>query len=148
MRHPLDALGFLVPPAEERALAACTFASSKFPGRAPEGAVLVRAYLTGSRGGGGSGELPEDDGALAALAVSELTGLLGITGEPRIARVHRYRNANPRYEPGHRERVAALEAAAPPGLALAGCSYHGVGIPDCLASGQRAAERVLERLEE
>jgi protoporphyrinogen/coproporphyrinogen III oxidase len=138
VRHPLDALGFLVPPSEGRPLSACTFASSKFPGRAPEGAVLVRAYL--------AGDLPEEDDALAALAASELSGVLGITAEPRIARVHRFRDANPRYEPGHRRRVAELEAAAPPGLAVAGCAYHGVGIPDCIASGRRAAERVLTHL--
>jgi oxygen-dependent protoporphyrinogen oxidase len=138
VRHPLDALGFLVPPSEGRPLSACTFASSKFPGRAPDGAVLVRAYL--------GGDLPEDDDALAALALSELSSVLGITGQPRVARVHRFRDANPRYEPGHRRRVAELEAAAPPGLALAGCAFHGVGIPDCLASGRRAAETVLAHL--
>jgi oxygen-dependent protoporphyrinogen oxidase len=138
VRHPLDALGFLVPPSEGRPLSACTFASSKFPGRAPDGAVLVRAYL--------GGDLPEDDDALAALALSELSSVLGISGEPRVARVHRFRDANPRYEPGHRRRVAELEAAAPPGLAIAGCAFHGVGIPDCLASGRRAAETVLAHL--
>ncbi len=141
VRHPLDALGFLVPPSPDRgggSLAACTFASSKFPGRAPEGAVLLRAYL--------GGDLPADDGELVDRALAGLTGVLGLRGEPRIARVHRFVDANPRYEPGHRERVAALEAAAPPGLALAGCAYHGVGIPDCLASGHRAAERVLAAL--
>lgn len=142
VRHPLDALGFLAPPStgrRNRSLAACTFASSKFPGRAPEGAVLLRAYL--------GGDLPPDDGELAHRALAELSGVLGLRGAPRIARVHRFVDANPRYEPGHRARVAALEAAAPPGLALAGCAYHGVGIPDCLASGRRAADRVLAALE-
>ena len=141
VRHPLDALGFLVPPSPDRrsrSLAACTFASSKFPGRAPEGSVLLRAYL--------GGDIPADDGELIDRALAELTGVLGLRGAPRIARVHRFVDANPRYEPGHRARVAALEAAAPPGLALAGCAYHGVGIPDCLASGRRAAERVLAAL--
>lgn len=136
VRHPLDALGLLVPAGEGRALAACTFASSKFPGRAPEGAVLVRAYLTRA-------DAPAEDDALAALAVAEVRELLEASGEPLVARVHRFVAANPQYVTGHRSRVAALEAALPPGLALAGCAYHGVGIPDCIASGRRAASRVL-----
>lgn len=135
VRHPLDALGLLVPAGEGRALAACTFSSSKFPGRAPQGTVLVRAYLAGAEASAG-------DDALAALALDEVREVLGAQGEPVVARVHRFQAANPGYTVGHRARVAALEAALPPGLALAGCAYHGVGIPDCIASGHRAAERV------
>lgn len=141
--HPLDALGVLVPAGEGRAIGACTFASSKFEGRAPAGAVLLRAYLPGA-----DGELPAEDDALAAAAVREVAGLLGVTGEPLLARVHRFEAANPQYLAGHRDRVAALEAALPPGLALAGCAYHGVGIPDCIASGRRAGESVGESVGE
>jgi oxygen-dependent protoporphyrinogen oxidase len=139
VRHPLDALGLLVPAREGRALGACTFASSKFPGRAPAGAVLVRAYL----GAGPDAELPSEPEALADLALAELEDLLGLAGPPLLARVHRFGAANPQYRVGHRERIAAVEAALPPNLALAGCAYHGLGIPDCIASGRRAAERVL-----
>jgi protoporphyrinogen/coproporphyrinogen III oxidase len=139
VRHPLDALGLLVPAREGRALGACTFASSKFPGRAPAGAVLVRAYL----GAGPDAELPSAPEDLAELARAELEGLLGLAGPPLLARVHRFGAANPQYRTGHRERIAAVEAALPPGLALAGCAYHGLGIPDCIASGRRAAERIL-----
>jgi oxygen-dependent protoporphyrinogen oxidase len=145
VRHPLDALGLLVPAGEGRAIGACTFASSKFEGRAPEGAVLVRAYLPGARGdlAGARGDLDKADEAVAATAVREVADLLGVTGEPLLVRVHRFEAANPQYVAGHRARVAALEAALPPGLALAGCAYHGVGIPDCIASGVRSAAKVL-----
>ncbi|HUF79016.1 MAG TPA: FAD-dependent oxidoreductase [Thermoanaerobaculia bacterium] len=139
VRHPLDALGLLVPAREGRALGACTFASSKFPGRAPAGAVLVRAYL----GAGPDAELPSAPEALAELALAELGDLLGLAGPPLLTRVHRFGAANPQYRVGHRERIAAVEAALPPNLALAGCAYHGLGIPDCIASGRRAAERIL-----
>lgn len=156
VRHPLDALGFLTPPGTGRVLRACTFSSSKFPGRAPRGAVLVRAYLvdpSGSAPGGPRG-LPEDDDDLASLAVGELQGILGLTGAPLLTRVHRFSGTNPQYLVGHRERVAAVEAdledagrdrALPP-LAVAGAAYYGLGIPDCIAGGRRAAERVLARL--
>jgi len=141
VRHPLDALGLLVPAREGRPLGACTFASTKFPGRAPAGAVLVRAYLSA-----GGAELPRDDEAVTELALAELEGVLGLAGQPLLTRVHRFPHGNPQYRVGHRERIAALEAALPPGLALAGCAYHGLGIPDCIASGRRAAERVASQL--
>lgn len=142
VRHPLDALGLLVPAGEGRALGACTFASTKFPGRAPAGTVLVRAYLGAGNGAAGA-ELPRDAEALIDLALAELEGVLGLAGPPLLARVHRFPHGNPQYLVGHRERIAAVEAALHPGLALAGCAYHGLGIPDCIASGRRAAERVL-----
>ena len=142
VRHPLDALGLLVPAREGRPLGACTFASTKFPGRAPAGAVLVRAYL--GVGTAGGGELPRDDDALTDLALAELEGVLGLASPPLLARVHRFPHGNPQYLVGHHERIAAVEAALPPGLALAGCAYHGLGIPDCIASGRRAAEQAAE----
>ena len=158
VRHPLDALGFLVAAGEARAMGGCTFSSSKFPGRAASGTVLLRAYL-GTRPGPDrarpdGGELPAGDDALAALALAELREVLGLTGEPLLVRVHRFPAATPQYLVGHRERVAAVEAALDrarrdgslPPLALAGAAYHGLGLPDCIASGRRAAERVLAGL--
>lgn len=154
VRHPLDALGFLVGPNEGRAVGGCTFSSSKFPGRAPAGTVFLRAYLGTRPGPDGPAELPADDDALAALALADVRDVLGLTGEPLLVRVHRFPAANPQYLVGHRERVAAVEAAlerahrygALPPLALAGAAYGGLGIPDCIAGGRRAAQRVLAGL--
>lgn len=140
VEHPLDALGVLVPVDEGRELAACTFSSSKFPGRAPDGFVLVRAYLPGARA-------PSDEEALAALALREVRAILGASGEPALVRVHRFEAASPQYIAGHRARVAALETGLPAGLAVAGCAYHGIGIPDCIESGRRAAARLLSETE-
>ncbi len=140
VRHPLDGMGFLAPAGEGLAVTACTFASSKFPGRAPEGYVLLRAYVGGSWDGerGRAG-----DAELVVLVQGELADLLGLSGEPVLTRVHRFPEANPRYVLGRAERVHAVEAALPPGVALAGCAYHGLGIPDCIASGRNAARRLL-----
>lgn len=138
---PLEGLGFLVPRSEGRRLSACTFSSEKFPGRAPAGHVLLRAFVGGARGG----ELAQrDDEALTALACEELDALLGVKGAPVVARVHRFVGANPQYRVGHLERVRGLERATPPGLILAGCAYRGLGIPDCIASGEGAADAALE----
>jgi oxygen-dependent protoporphyrinogen oxidase len=143
--HPLDGSGFVVPAAEGRPLIACTFSSVKFAGRAPEGAVLLRAFFGGALR---PGVLKEEDSELAGLAQRELASLLGIRGVPQLVRVHRHPLAMPQYLVGHLDRVAAIEAQASrhTGLALAGGAYRGVGIPDCIRSGEQAAECILSAL--
>jgi oxygen-dependent protoporphyrinogen oxidase len=140
----LPGFGFVVPHAEGRPLIACTFSSRKYPGRAAPGFELVRAYVGGAR----RPELVErPDGELIGAVRRELRDLLGITGEPALARVHRQRRAMPQYAPGHLARVAAIERRLPAlaGLHLAGAAYRGVGIPDCIRSGEAAADVALER---
>ncbi len=140
--HPLDGYGCVVPRVEGRPLLACTFSSVKFTGRAPEGTALLRTFWGGALE---PGVLDLDDTALAALAGREIGDLLGIAGAPRLVRVHRHPLAMPQYLIGHLDRVAAIEARAArhPGLALAGSAYCGVGVPDCIRSGEAAAENVL-----
>jgi oxygen-dependent protoporphyrinogen oxidase len=137
----LRGFGFVVPRREQRALLACTYASRKFPHRAPEGHELVRAFV----GGALRPELLElDDGALVATVRHELETLVGLGATPTLVRVHRHPRAMPQYAIGHLERVAAIEqrAAALPGLRLAGAAYRGVGIPDCVRSGEAAADEI------
>ena len=140
--HPLDGFGFVVPAIERRGLIACSFSSVKYVGRAPAGGVLLRVFC-----GGALAEqmITLSDAALVAAARRELGEILEIEAAPRFARVHRYPRAMPQYQVGHLERVAAIEARLTryPGLALAGNAYHGVGVPDCVHSGERAAEALL-----
>jgi oxygen-dependent protoporphyrinogen oxidase len=140
--HPLDGFGFVVPRSERRAMLACTFSSVKYPGRAPEGQALLRCFV-----GGALNErmLESDDAALVSAARDELRQALGITAEPVLTRVARWTKAMPQYHVGHAVRVEAIEqcAAALPGLHLAGGAYRGVGIADCVRSGEAAAERVF-----
>jgi len=139
----LGGFGFVVPAVERRPLIACTYASRKFPGRAPEGHELMRAFVGGALR---ADVLARDDGALVDVVRGELRELVGITAAPVLTRVHRHRLAMPQYAVGHLERVAAIEAraAALPALALAGAAYRGVGVPDCVRSGEAAADRVFE----
>jgi oxygen-dependent protoporphyrinogen oxidase len=90
-----------------------------------------------------------DDTTLVRTVRDELRALLGITAEPMFVRVDRHRRAMPQYAVGHLDRVDAIEArvAALPGLALAGAAYRGVGIPDCIHSGELAADALVERLD-
>jgi oxygen-dependent protoporphyrinogen oxidase len=140
--HPLDGFGFVVPHIERRALLAGTFSSLKYPGRAPAGTVLLRAFLGGAL-------QPEilalDDTALVAAVQRELAALLGIRVPPLLTRIARWPNAMPQYQVGHLDRVARIAArlAGQRGLYLAGNAYGGVGIPDCIRSGEEAAEAAL-----
>jgi oxygen-dependent protoporphyrinogen oxidase len=141
--HPLDGFGFVVPAIERRALLGCTFSSVKFPGRAPEGHVLLRAFLSGSR------LAHEEDAALVAAVRGDLRDLLGVTEPPLFTVLCRQRQAMAQYTVGHLNRVEAIETAAArhPGLALAGNAYRGIGVPDCVRSGERAAEQLFEALD-
>jgi oxygen-dependent protoporphyrinogen oxidase len=142
--HPLDGFGFVVPRIEGRALLAATFSSVKYPGRAPEGAVLVRCFVGGMLN---ASVLDEDDRSLVARARAELKDALGITAPPRMTRVWRWPLSMPQYRVGHLARVETIERrlGAVPGLLLAGGAYRGVGIADCVRSGEAAAERVFTR---
>jgi oxygen-dependent protoporphyrinogen oxidase len=141
--HPLDGVGFVVPRRPGSRLMAGTWVTSKWQGRAPEGHVLVRAFL----GGSGVREVTEGDDAATTLARAELKALMGIDAAPTIARVYRFDRASPLMRVGHLAlvaRVRARLAAACPGLQVAGGGYEGVGIPDCIRQGQQAAQGLIE----
>jgi protoporphyrinogen/coproporphyrinogen III oxidase len=144
VRRALDASGFLVPPAEGRILAA-TWVSSKWEGRAPDDAILVRAYVGGSHG---AAELALPDAELVELARSELERLSGPFGAPLFTRLFRHEKTRPQPAVGHRERLERVndELGRLPGLRLAGAGYDGVGIPDCIRQARAAAEAIAASL--
>ncbi len=136
--------GILAPGIEGRAVTGVSLMSSKWPDRAPEGRVLLRGFVGGARD-------PEivlkSDDEIVAIALAELTELLGICegAQPLFARVFRWERGMPQYTLGHLDRVDEIEArvAELPGLALAGGGYRGVGVPNCLESGEQAVTKVL-----
>ena len=134
----LDGHGYLVP-AGKGAISAATWASEKWPGRAPDGMVLVRLSVRDE-----PRWTTSDDATLIAAARDDVERTLRISPEPVLARLTRWTGSMPRYTVGHLGRVAAIEAAmaAWPAVTLAGASYRGVGLPDCIAQGQAAAARV------
>jgi len=143
--HPLDGTGFVVPRSEGRKLTACTWSSSKWPGRAPEGFVLLRSFLGRF---GGPDVLGLEDPDLVGLVLDELRDLLGLRGNPVLARVHRWPRAMPQYLVGHLERLVRIEEAlrGHPEIVLAGAAYRGIGLPDCIRQGEEASQAVLRRL--
>jgi protoporphyrinogen/coproporphyrinogen III oxidase len=142
--HPLDAAGMVIPRRARRRILAVSFSSSKFPGRAPEGCVLMRVFAGGALD---PDMVRRDDAALETIAREEVAELLGARGTPRLVQIDRWHGAMPQYHVGHVERVARImeRTAAVPGLGLAGAAYTGVGIPQVIASGQAAARQACRR---
>jgi oxygen-dependent protoporphyrinogen oxidase len=143
VRHPLDGYGLLVPRAERLRTNALGFFSTKFPGRAPEGQVLLRGFVGGTHD---PAILDESDSALAALVQEEMAGPLGLTGTPVLARVYRWPHATPQMEVGHQALMASLERelASVPGLYLTGSGLRGTGIPDTIGDAARVAQQAAE----
>jgi oxygen-dependent protoporphyrinogen oxidase len=136
----LDGYGYVIPRREGRKALACTWTSTKFPHRAPQGYVLLRVFF-----GRAGQDIPWSEQELLKLAQEELQLTLGITAEPLLSRVFLWDKAMPQYNLGHPDKLRQIDAALEkyPGLALAGNGYRGIGIPDCIRSGALAIEKLL-----
>lgn len=134
--------GFLVPRTEARKILAATFVHNKFPHRAPENRAIIRCFI----GGSVAEEMFEHGETDIASAVeTELKSILGLSATPLFTRVYKWRKAMAQYTVGHSARVSRIRSlvAQMPGLALAGNAYSGIGVPDCVRTGQEAADKVL-----
>lgn len=141
----LNAFGVLCPLIENRALMAATYSSTKWPGRAPKGRVLLRGFVGGPHN---QEILKHSDQELVQITLEEFHDILGLNpfAKPLFSRVFRWYLGMPQYTLGHLERVERIEnrCGQIPGLALAGGSYRGVGVPNCIESGERAVSKTLE----
>jgi oxygen-dependent protoporphyrinogen oxidase len=143
--HPLNGTGFVVPAVEGTGILAGSWLSSKWPHRAPDDKVLLRAFVGGARD---PNALEQSDRDLVARSLDALRPLLGIQGPPLLTRVYRWERANPQHEVGHQARMKAIDQAlgAHPGLFFTGSGFRGIGIPDCIADGRATARQVAERV--
>ncbi len=134
----LGAYGFLVARGERPTLLGCQYESSIFPGRAPAGAVLLRA-IAGGTFDPGAVDLP--DAALVDRTLSDLRVAAGLTAAPDFVAVFRQRDVIPQYEIGHEERVGAVDDAVArlPGLSVSGHALRGVGVSDCIRAASALA---------
>ena len=142
--HPLDGVGFVVPRGAGRPILAGTWVSSKWPGRAPEGHVLLRAFFGGEWG---RGVLAESDEGLVAIARAQLGSLMGLDAEPTMTRVFRFDHGSAQMRVGHVAVMRGMRetlARVTQGLLLAGGGYDGVGIPDCVRQGTEAGRAMVE----
>ncbi|GLG02237.1 protoporphyrinogen oxidase [Alicyclobacillus hesperidum subsp. aegles] len=140
------ASGFLVPRSEGMAMTASTWMSSKWPHTTPSDMVVLRCYV----GRAGQEEyLQLDDEAMVKQVSREVESIVGIQAEPVWHKVTRWSHAMPNYLVGHGDHLQRLHAAIQsqaPALAVAGAGYEGLGLPDCIVQGQRAADEVFTAL--
>jgi oxygen-dependent protoporphyrinogen oxidase len=137
--------GFVVPAIERRRIIAGSFTSLKFSDRAPAGTILLRAFVGGALQ---NALMALGDPAMIDAVREEFRALLGVSAEPVWAQVNRWPDSMPQYAVGHRGRIAEIERAAVtlPAFELAGAMLRGVGIPDCVLGGERAAQAIFTQL--
>ncbi len=144
VKVPLRGFGFIVPRVEGKRINAATYSSIKWSFRAPDGRLLIRAFV----GGGHHEELVHDldDAGMTKMVLEELDTIVGLTANAQFSKVYRWYKGMPKYTVGHLDRVALLDRtlSGHPGLHLIGCSYKGIGIGDCVHEAQVAAERILK----
>jgi oxygen-dependent protoporphyrinogen oxidase len=141
----LDAFGVLCPLVEGRALMAATYSSTKWPNRAPEGKALLRGFVGGPHN---QAIMEKSDEEIIEITKAEMRSILGLKAEPVFARVYRWISGMPQYTMGHLGRVAQIEhrVSMIPTLGVGGGSYRGVGIANCIESGEAAVTKVLGEL--
>ena len=145
IERPINGFGFVVPSIEGRRLIAASFASYKFPNRAPKGMILIRVFV----GGALQPELANaSDDELVRMVHEELSDLVGLKGNAELVQIARWERRMPQYHLGHLDRVDRIVQLVSklPGLELAGAAYRGVGIPQCIKQGEQAAERAIQYL--
>ncbi|MDO8964822.1 MAG: protoporphyrinogen oxidase [Coriobacteriia bacterium] len=141
----LNAFGVLCPGIEKRSLMAATYSSTKWTNRAPKGKALLRGFVGGPHN---QEIMQKSDDELIEIVKSEFRAILGLKVEPAFARVYRWVNGMPQYTMGHLDRVARIEhrVSMIPTLGVGGGSYRGVGIANCIESGEAAVTKVLGEL--
>ncbi len=143
--HPLDGFGFVVPFQEKRTILACSFASVKFLDRCPKEKAVLRIFVGGA--------LQQDvfemsDEQIECCMWEDLHTYLGLKSVPLLSLITRFPRSMPQYKIGHLDLVKSIRSklASYPGLELAGNAYDGVGLPDCIRSGENAATEVADLL--
>lgn len=141
--HALQAAGMIIPKVAGKRILAASFSSSKFPGRAPSGAALIRTFI------GGALDMSitrlTDEEVIEKVLV-DLRTTIGLHGSPSIVQVDRWHRSMPQYNLGHVERIKKIRQAEAklPSFGLAGSAYEGVGIPQVILSGQTAAAHAIK----
>ncbi len=138
----LDGFGFLIPSKEQRAILGTIIDSNVFPGRAPQGSVLLRSMVGGAR-------TPElamlPDEQLISRVRSDLQDILGLRAEPDFIRIFRWKKAIPQYLVGHAARLGAIDEKLQwhPGLVLTGNAFRGVSLNDCVVNAWKTAQTLI-----
>ncbi|RHW43141.1 protoporphyrinogen oxidase [Neobacillus notoginsengisoli] len=146
IKQDIDGTGFVVSRNADYTITACTWTHKKWSHAAPAGKALLRCYV-GKPGDDTIVDLSDDQ--ITRIVLEDLSKTMEIDGDPEFVVVSRWKDAMPQYTVGHKQRLETLRghiAAELPGVFLAGASYEGVGLPDCIDQGEAAAKDVLDYL--
>lgn len=140
----IDGTGFVVSRNSDYTITACTWVHKKWPHACPDDKVLLRCFV-GRAGDETIVDLSDDE--IVKIVLEDMNKTMNITMEPEFAVISRWKNAMPQYTVGHKERLSkVLEQVDQqlPGVFIAGASFEGLGIPDCIDQGEAAVEKVLQ----
>lgn len=143
---PKDGTGFIVTKKSNLICGACTWTSRKWKHTSANSRLLVRLFYKDSS--------PQyerlnnmTEAELAEVALTDIKNSLGITGKPVISEVTKWQEKMPHYHIAHHQIVQSLKAKMEtkyPNILLAGASYYGAGIPDCVANGEQTAQWIID----
>ncbi|PLR97719.1 protoporphyrinogen oxidase [Bacillus sp. T33-2] len=146
IKQDIDGTGFVVSRNSDYTITACTWTHKKWPHSAPKGKVLLRCYV-GRAGDEAVVDLSDDE--IVKIVLYDLNNTMDLTSEPEFSIVSRWKEAMPQYTVGHKQRVATLKNDLKrelPGVFVAGSSFEGLGLPDCIDQGEAAVENILDYL--
>ncbi|MRG86953.1 protoporphyrinogen oxidase [Salinibacillus xinjiangensis] len=148
IQKDIDGTGFVVSRNNDYRITACTWTHKKWPHTIPEGKALVRCYV----GRPDDQEVVDfSDEEIEKIVLNDLNKTMNITAKPLFKVVTRWKNVMPQYTVGHNQRVERVQTNMQqhmPGVFLAGSSFKGIGLPDCIDQGEKAVEDVLAHLSE
>lgn len=147
IKQDIDGTGFVVSRRSDYTITACTWTHKKWPHTAPKGKALLRCYVGRP---GDEAIVEQSDDEIVNVVMDDLNKIMRITGRPEFAVVSRWKEAMPQYIVGHKERMETIKAKMIeqlPGIFLAGSSYEGLGLPDCIDQGEEAVKKVLDYLQ-
>lgn len=144
----IDGTGFVVSRNSDFRITACTWVHKKWPHTTPKGKILLRAFI-GKPNDQEVVDLPDEE--LTAIVMNDLQRIMKIVGEPEFTVITRWKEKMPQYTVGHKERIDRVRGQMEkelPGIFLAGSSFGGVGVPDCIGQSEQVVAEVLNYFKE
>ncbi len=137
--HPLRGTGYVASCVVAGEVSACTWTSSKIPSRSPGNVILMRGFCRSA-----------DPVASTRKVLDEMSRVVGIRAAPVFTRTFAWGEGLPVYPADYDVRLPEYvrDAQLPGSFAIAGSAFHGIGIGDCIASGERAAESIAAAIQQ
>ncbi|RFU62283.1 protoporphyrinogen oxidase [Bacillus sp. V59.32b] len=146
IKQDIDGTGFVVSRNSDYTITACTWTHKKWPHSTPDGKVLLRCYV-GRAGDETIVDLSDEE--IIKIVLEDLNKTMSITDKPDFSIVTRWKDSMPQYTVGHKQRIESVKKDVGdelPGVFLAGGSFEGLGLPDCIDQAERAVEDVVQFL--